>query len=91
MCLVKKVPPPKPFPTKPPAFERQTIFEDDLVDFTPEIKKKAVEIVSQWRHGPMFLPPSVPETNGMKGSLVLPAAGGGVVLVIVIVLALTRC
>jgi len=73
----EKTSPTQPFPTKPPAFERQTIFEDDLVDFTPEIKKKAREIVSHWRHGPMFLPPSVPETNGMKGSLVLPSAGGG--------------
>jgi len=73
----EKMSPTQPFPTKPPAFERQTIFEDDLVDFTPEIKKKAIEIVSKWRRGPMFLPPSVPGVNGKKGSLVLPGAGGG--------------
>ena len=73
----EKTSPTQPFPTKPPPFERQTIHEDDLVDFTPEIKKKAIEIVNEWRHGPMFLPPSVPETAGKKGSLVLPSAGGG--------------
>lgn len=69
--------PTQPFPTKPPAFERQTIFEDDLIDFTPELRKEAIEIVSKYRHGPMFLPPSVPGTGGKKGSLILPSAGGG--------------
>ena len=67
----------QPFPTKPPAYERQTIYEDDLIDFTPELKREALKIVSEWRHGPMFLPPSVPGDKGKKGSLVLPSAGGG--------------
>ena len=73
----ERISPTQPFPTKPAAYERQTIFDDDLVDFTPEIKKKALEIANEWRRGPMFLPPSVPGTEGKKGSLVLPAAGGG--------------
>lgn len=69
--------PTQPFPTKPPAYERQTIYENELIDFTPELREEAKKIVSEWRHGPMFLPPSVPGADGKKGSLVLPSAGGG--------------
>ena len=29
--------PTQPFPTKPPAFDRQGFTEDDLIDFTPEL------------------------------------------------------
>ncbi len=69
--------PTQPFPTRPPPFERQTIFDDDLVDFTPELRAKTIELLKGWRRGPMFLPPSVPGIDGNKGSLVLPSAGGG--------------
>ncbi len=67
----------QPFPTKPPAFERQTIFDNDLIDFTPQLRQEAIQIANRYRRGPMFLPPSVPGTGGKKGSLILPSAGGG--------------
>lgn len=66
----------QPFPTKPPAFERQGVTEDDLIDFTPELRERALEIVKNYRMGPLFTPPSViTETN--KGTLTLPSPAGG--------------
>ncbi|MDX1385184.1 MAG: PQQ-binding-like beta-propeller repeat protein, partial [Thermoanaerobaculia bacterium] len=62
----------QPFPTKPPAFDRQGVSHDDLVDFTPEIKAEAIEIASGFRIGPLFTPPSLE-----PGTLMLPSAGGG--------------
>ena len=64
--------PTQPFPTKPPAFDRQGVSHDDLVDFTPEIKAEAIEIASGYKIGPLFTPPSIGE-----GTLMLPSAGGG--------------
>ena len=37
--------PTQPFPTKPPAVERQGLAIDDLIDFTPELRAEAVELV----------------------------------------------
>ena len=46
--------PTQPFPTKPPAYERQGVSVDDLIDFTPELRAEAVKIASQYRLGPML-------------------------------------
>ena len=39
--------PTQPFVTKPPAFERQGVSIDDLIDFTPELQAEAVKLVSR--------------------------------------------
>ncbi len=70
--------PTQPFPTKPPAFERQGILEDDLIDFTPELRAEALRVVEDYRLGPLYTPPSVIEPGGNRGTLALPSAGGGV-------------
>ena len=50
--------PTQPFPTKPPPFDRQGIGIDDVIDFTPELKAEALELVSsRARFGPIFSPP----------------------------------
>jgi hypothetical protein len=46
----------QPFPTKPPAFDRQGVMLDDLVDFTPEIRARAVEALKGYRLGAMYQP-----------------------------------
>jgi quinoprotein glucose dehydrogenase len=81
--------PTQPFPTKPPPFEKQGFGEDDLLDFTPELRAEALAIVSQWRMGPLYTPPSLvggpslvvedpPEgAPGNRGTLMLPGFGGG--------------
>jgi len=70
--------PTQPFPTRPAAYDRQGVSEDDLVDFTPAIKAAALESVKDLRMGPMFTPPSlVGAPDGTRGTLVLPHYGGG--------------
>jgi quinoprotein glucose dehydrogenase len=66
----------QPFPTKPPAFEQQGLTVDGLIDFTPELRRKAEAILSQYTAGPLFGPPSlVTETN--KGTVMAPSTDGG--------------
>ena len=67
----------QPFPTKPPPYERQGVSLDDLVDFTPEIRRRAEAIASNYRIGPIFTPPSVSDADGTLGTLMLPAVSGG--------------
>ena len=50
--------PTQPFPTKPPPFERQGLSVDDLIDFSPELRREAEEIIAEFDHGPLFQPPS---------------------------------
>jgi quinoprotein glucose dehydrogenase len=69
--------PTQPFPTKPAPFDRQGITDDDLIDFTPELKAEAREIVKQWTIGPMFTPPTVEGADGKKGTMYLPGWVGG--------------
>jgi len=66
----------QPIPSRPAAFERQGITEDDLIDFTPELKAEALQILEGYTWGPLFTPPSiVDETNG--GTVFMPGFGGG--------------
>ena len=67
----------QPYPTKPPAYDRQGVSLDDLVDFTPEIRRRAEEIAARHRIGPIFTPITVSEPDGVIGTLMLPSAGGG--------------
>jgi quinoprotein glucose dehydrogenase len=65
------------FPTKPPAFDRQGVTLDDLIDFTPELRAEAVKLASRYKLGPIFTPAVVSKFDGPLGTLMLPAAGGG--------------
>ncbi len=69
--------PTQPFPTKPPAYARQAITVDELIDFTPELRAKALEIVRMYRMGPMFLPPVVSQVGGPLAALTIGTLGGG--------------
>ena len=51
--------PTQPFVTKPPPFDRQGVTIDDLIDFTPALRAEAIELVKQYRIGPLFTPPSI--------------------------------
>jgi quinoprotein glucose dehydrogenase len=70
--------PTQPFPTKPPAYDRQGVSLDDLLDFTPELKAEAVKIASRYKIGPIFTPPVVSTWPSPLATLMLPSAGGGV-------------
>ena len=73
----ERLSPTQPFPTKPPAFERQGLSTEDLVDFTPAIHEEAVEILDNYTYGPLFTPPSVSVPGGNRGTILRPSAGGG--------------
>ena len=68
----------QPFPTKPPPFEMQGISEQDLVDYTPELHREALEIMSSYKMGPLFNPPIHDEnTEGLISAAMCPGDGGG--------------
>jgi len=49
--------PTQPFPTKPAPYDRQGVSLDDLIDFTPELKRQGAELASRYKLGPQFTPP----------------------------------
>jgi quinoprotein glucose dehydrogenase len=68
----------QPFPTKPPPYDQQGVRIDDLIDFTPELREEAIKILSQYRYGSLFTPPSVAGgPSGTKGTVQMPGAAGG--------------
>jgi quinoprotein glucose dehydrogenase len=69
--------PTQPFVTKPPPFDRQGVSIDDLIDFTPELRAEAVELVKRYKIGPLFTPPVVSKWEGPLGTLMLPSNTGG--------------
>jgi quinoprotein glucose dehydrogenase len=71
--------PTQPFPTKPAPFDRQGFGEDDLIDFTPELRAQALEAVQRFRLSPnVYAPPSLADAaDGTVGTLALPDAIGG--------------
>ena len=46
------------YPTRPPLFLTNGATEDDLIDFTPELRAEALEIFSQYHSGPLYTPPA---------------------------------
>jgi quinoprotein glucose dehydrogenase len=69
--------PTQPFPTKPPAYSRNGVSVDDLIDFAPELREKARAIVSKYHLGPVFTPPVASQADGPLGTLTLGTASGG--------------
>ncbi len=61
--------PTQPMPTLPAPFARQTVTAEDLIDFTPELRRRAQAVFGQSRTGPIFTPPSLQGTITMPGSI----------------------
>jgi quinoprotein glucose dehydrogenase len=70
--------PTQPIPTKPPAMDRIDFSIDDLIDYTPELRAQAEEIVSKFKIGSLYTPPSVAVADGTLGTLAVPNSTGGV-------------
>ena len=73
----EKTSPTQPFPTKPPAYARQAVTVDELINFTPEMRAEALEKVKMYRMGPMFLPPVVSKVGGPLQAITIGTLGGG--------------
>jgi quinoprotein glucose dehydrogenase len=69
--------PTQPFPTKPPAYSRQNFTEDQLVDFTPELRAEALKIASKFKLAKLFDPPVVSRPEGPIKILTFATALGG--------------
>jgi len=71
--------PTQPFPTKPPAFDRQGITPDDLIDFTPALKAAALQALEGFKIGPIYTPAVQVTTgpNAVRGTIQVPGYGGG--------------
>jgi quinoprotein glucose dehydrogenase len=68
--------PTQPHPTRPAPYDRQGVSEQDLIDFTPELNAEARAMLAEYKRGPLFTPPIVAGTNGLIGTLQIPAAQG---------------
>jgi quinoprotein glucose dehydrogenase len=64
--------PTQPFPTKPAPFDRQEVTENNVIDFTPELRKEALAILKKYNYGPLFTPPSLE-----KPTIEMPGIAGG--------------
>src|SRR5205809_3856803 len=61
--------PTQPFVTRPPAYDRQGVQVDDLIDFTPELRAEALKLVAKYKLGPIFTPPVVSQIEGPLATL----------------------
>jgi quinoprotein glucose dehydrogenase len=69
--------PTQPFPTKPPAYSRNGVLKEDLIDFTPAMHDQALTIISKYHIGPVFTPPVESQLGGPLATLTLGTASGG--------------
>lgn len=69
--------PTQPFPTRPPAYARQAITVDDLIDFTPELRAEALKNIERYKNGPIFNPPVVSKVEGPLAALTIGTLNGG--------------
>jgi glucose dehydrogenase len=71
--------PTQPHPTRPLPYEMHGLMDDDIVDFTPELRSRAMEMLSRWEYGPSLFVPPLHSANaeGKIGALFCPSAGGG--------------
>jgi quinoprotein glucose dehydrogenase len=68
----ERLSPTQPFPTRPAPFDRQGITENDVLDFTPELRKAALAVLEKYNYGPVFTPPSL-----QKPTILMPGIAGG--------------
>jgi glucose dehydrogenase len=70
--------PTQPFPTKPPTFSRNYLAKDDVIDFTPELRAKALENLKRYRWEEIPFVPYVIPGDKWLGSILVGNTMGGV-------------
>src|SRR5467141_3849229 len=75
----EKTSPTQPFPTRPPAYSRNSIkVPDDLIDFTPELRAQALKNLERYKVAPwMYNPAVLGNVNGILGAINMGNAVGG--------------
>lgn len=69
--------PTQPFPTKPPAYARQAVTENDLMDFTPELRAQTLKAIEPFKTGPLFNPPTLSKLGSPLAGLTIGTTNGG--------------
>jgi quinoprotein glucose dehydrogenase len=69
--------PTQPIPSRPPAYNRNGVLIDYLIDFTPQLRAEAVTLASKYRLGPIYTPAVVSRIEGPLATLTLATASGG--------------
>jgi quinoprotein glucose dehydrogenase len=75
----------QPIPTKPPAYGRPGMnIPDDVIDFTPEMRAQAMEMLKRYKwggnypySGTLYNPPIVGDVKGLLGAVNIGNASGG--------------
>ena len=68
----------QPHPTWPPPFEMQGLPEDYLIDFTPALRREAMEIVKDYRIDGLYTPPMQRDhPSGLRAFVNCPSGAGG--------------
>ena len=67
----EKTSPTQPFPTKPPAYGRNFLrMPDDVIDFTPELRAQALDVLKRYKVGDSpFTPPILGTVTGLLGAV----------------------
>jgi len=69
--------PTQPFPTRPAPLATIGFSLNDLIDFTPQLHREALEIVKHYTYGPVYTPPTLYVPGGNRGTLAIPPTDGG--------------
>jgi quinoprotein glucose dehydrogenase len=73
--------PTQPFPLngrgEPFKYDSQGFVEEDLIDFTPELRAEGRKVIARYKYGPIFTPPVVSKAEGPIATLAMAAAAGG--------------
>jgi quinoprotein glucose dehydrogenase len=68
----------QPFPTRPAPYDLQGLAEDELIDFTPELRQEALALLEDFDYGPFFQPPLHRDNDrGKRGAIWCPGDVGG--------------
>ncbi len=68
----------QPIPSKPPAYSLTHLTENDLIDFTPELRAQALKNLKQFRWEPSpYVPPTGPNSK-LLGSINVGNTQGGI-------------
>ncbi len=75
----EKSSPTQPIPTKPPPYARTFIAKSDLIDYTPELRAEALEVLThfRWEEKP-YVPLILGNVNGKLGAINIGNTAGGV-------------
>ena len=68
--------PTQPVPSRPPPFTQQGFSEGDVIDWTPQLKARALAILAHYKQSGTYTPPSMVNDDNW-GTITVPESQGG--------------